>query len=98
MRAFLDRGLREADEDLFGQTAGGEIDLDLNGQGLDADERERLEFGEHNDFIPLSRWEKFGVRAARIDVSSAPAQRNQVIRRFNPHILECNWDACKSSA
>ena len=55
MRALLDGGLGQPDEDLFGQAAGGDVDLDLNGQGLDADEREGFEFGEHNG------WQKQGL-------------------------------------
>ena len=65
VRAFLDRGLRKADKDLFRQTAGGDIDFDLNRQGVDADEREGFEFGEHGRFIPLSRWERVGARTVR---------------------------------
>ena len=73
MRAFLDRGFREKTRTWLGQAAWRYIDLDLDGQGLDADERERLEFGEHIDFIPLFRWKRVGVRAAGFDVSAAPA-------------------------
>ena len=65
MRAFLDGGLGQSDQNVFGQTAGRDIDLDLNGQGIDADEREGFEFGEHRRFVLLSRWERVGVRAMR---------------------------------
>jgi hypothetical protein len=45
MRAFLDRGFEETDENLFGQAAGRYVDRNLNRQGLDADEREGSQFG-----------------------------------------------------
>jgi hypothetical protein len=60
MRAFLDGGFGKPDEDLLGQSAGGDIDLDFNGQGLDADEGEGFEFGEHRQCIPLSGRERAG--------------------------------------
>ena len=65
MRAFLDGGLGKSDKNVFRQTAGGDIDLNLNRQGINADEREGFEFGEHRRFIPLSGWERVGVRAMR---------------------------------
>ncbi len=65
MRAFLDGRLGKADQDLLGQSAGGDIDLDLDGQGLDADEREGFEFGEHRRVIPLSGRARAGASAFR---------------------------------
>ena len=47
VRAFLDRRLRQADENVLRQARGRDIDLDLDRQGVDADEREGFEFGEH---------------------------------------------------
>ena len=49
--ALLDRHLRQADEDRLGQ-AGRGIDLDLDGHGVDADEGEGVELGEHARAIP----------------------------------------------
>ena len=47
VRAFLDGGLRQADENRLGQCAGRDIHLDFDRHGVDADERERMELGEH---------------------------------------------------
>ncbi len=47
VRAFLDRRFGQADEDRLGQRAGRDIDLDLDRHGVDADEREGVELGEH---------------------------------------------------
>lgn len=47
MRAFLDRLLGEAHEDRLGQRGGGDVDLDFDREGFDAQEREGVEFGEH---------------------------------------------------
>ncbi len=62
MRAFLDGRFRQPDDDVLGQAAGRDIDLDLNGQGLDADEREGIEFSEHNQ-IPLALRKSGGARS-----------------------------------
>ena len=51
MDALLDRHLRQADEDRLGQ-AGRGIHLDLDRHGVDADEGEGVEFGEHARAIP----------------------------------------------
>lgn len=46
MHALLDRHLWQADEDRFGQTRCG-IDLGFDRNGVDAHEREGVQFGEH---------------------------------------------------
>ncbi len=52
MRAFLDRRFGQADENGFGQGAGRDIDLDLDRQGVDAQERKGLQFGQHGRVSP----------------------------------------------
>ncbi len=47
MRALLDGRFGQADEHGLGQRAGRDIDLDLDRQGVDAEEREGVELGEH---------------------------------------------------
>ena len=46
MNALLDRHLGQADEDRLGQP-GRDIDFDLDGNGVDADEGEGVQLGEH---------------------------------------------------
>jgi len=45
--AFLDGGFGEADENRFWERAGRDIDLDFDRHGLDANEGEGVELGEH---------------------------------------------------
>jgi hypothetical protein len=51
MHALFDRHLRQADKERFGQSCG-RIDLGLNRNGVDTDEREGVQFGEHERRIP----------------------------------------------
>ena len=46
MDALLDRHLGQADEDGLGQ-AGGGVDFHLDGDGVDADQGEGVQLGEH---------------------------------------------------
>ena len=47
MDAFLDRHLRQADQDHLGHPAGG-VHFHLDRHGVDSDQRECLELGEHD--------------------------------------------------
>ena len=49
VRAFLDGRLGQADQDRLGQGPGRNIDLDLDRQGLDPEQRIRSEPGEHRE-------------------------------------------------
>ncbi len=103
MRAFLDGGLGKADKDLLGQSAGGDIDLDLNGQGLEADESEGLEFGKHS-FVALSLGDGFfrsplslrhgaGVKDISWAVQQTPycARKNRVLQGLGPLAMR-GWE------
>jgi hypothetical protein len=54
--ALLDRHFGESDQNGFGQTGRG-IDFHLDGKGVDADEGEGVELGQH----PRSTWKGRGV-------------------------------------
>jgi hypothetical protein len=53
MRALLDGGFRQPDEDLLRQAGWRDVDFDLYGQGFNADEREGFEFRQHINQSPL---------------------------------------------
>ena len=57
VRAFLDGRLGQADQNGFRQPGGRDVDLDLDRQGVDAQQREGFEFGEHAPHCGGFGWE-----------------------------------------
>jgi hypothetical protein len=80
MRAFLNRGLREPDQNRLRQRPGRNIDFDLNRQGLDPNQRISGKLGEHREAICEIR--------ARAAVFSFWRQRDGDARRGQAGVIE----------
>ena len=72
--AFLHGGFGEADENRLGH-AGGRIDFDLDRHGVDADEREGTDLGEHGAGRP-GNWKSVQYGAGLDELQANPGQLN----------------------
>jgi hypothetical protein len=87
MRTLLHRRLGQPDEYQFRQAGGRDIDFHFDRQGVDPDEREGLEFGEHGS--PISA----ATRKAGVNVSTNNEEKKSTA--FDPHIVAVFDRHCK---
>ncbi len=92
VRALLDGGFRQADENRLGHRRGRDIDLDFNGRSVDADQCVGKELGEHD----ATSWLETGAtgcgfarRTGTLQSILSRIPRTNVPARFYQHPRNC---------